>query len=70
MKINLPSTFILENMRANMIGHTFISELDEMDYQHPRKNKYCEILCSNSMERCSFVKSQILAKFCLERVTY
>ena len=49
MKINLPSTFILQNARAYKVtGHSFISKLNQPDYQHPRKNENCEITCTNS----------------------
>ena len=61
MKIDLPSTFILAYVRAKMIMHAFMIEIDQLDYWYPRKNKNCEILCTKSMESCSLVISQILA---------
>ena len=32
MKMHLPSTFILRYVRAKMIAHAFMNELDQMDY--------------------------------------
>ena len=32
MKMHLPSTFILRYVRAKMIVHTFMIELDQLDY--------------------------------------
>ena len=34
MKMHLPSTFILRYVRATMIGHAFMIELDQLDYCH------------------------------------
>ena len=71
MKIYLPSAFILGNVRAKMIVHAIMIDLDQPDYWYPRKLKQCEKnLCTKSMERCSLVISQILAEFRPERATY
>ena len=32
MKMHLPSTFILRYVRAQMIVHVFMIELDQLDY--------------------------------------
>ena len=32
MKMHFPSTFILSYVRAKMIGHAFMVELDQLDY--------------------------------------
>ena len=32
MKMHLPSTFILRYVRAKMIEHAFMIELDQLDY--------------------------------------
>ena len=61
MKMYLPSIFILRCVRAKMIVHAFMIELDQA----------CSIYSiSKSMESCSLVISQILAEFRLERATY
>ena len=39
MKINLPSSFILRYVRAEMNVHAFMNELDQKDYWYPRKIK-------------------------------
>ena len=39
MKIHLPSTFILRNVRAKMIVHAFMIELDQLGYWYPRYKK-------------------------------
>ena len=57
-------------VRAKMILHAFMIELDQLDYSYPRKVKNCENLCTISMESCSLVASQILAEFRPERATY
>ena len=46
MKISLLSTFILRYVRAKMIVHAFMIELDQPDYCF-------ENLCTKSMESCS-----------------
>ena len=35
MKIHLPSNFILRYVRAKMIVHAFMIELDQPDYRYP-----------------------------------
>ena len=57
-------------IRAKMIVHVFMIELDQPDYWYPRKIKNCENLCTKSMESCSPVASQILAEFRPERATF
>ena len=37
MKIYIPPTFILRYVRAKMIVHAFMIELDQQDYWSPRK---------------------------------
>ena len=37
MKMYLPSTFILRYVRAKMIVHAFMIELDQLDYWYPKK---------------------------------
>ena len=38
MKMYIPSTFILRYVRAKMIVHEFMIELDQLDYNwYPRK---------------------------------
>ena len=44
MKMYLLSTFILWYVRAKMIVHAFMIELDQLDYWYPRK-----LLLWNSM---------------------
>ena len=39
MKMHRPSTFILRYVRAKMIVHAFMIELDQLDYRYPRKKK-------------------------------
>ena len=39
MKVYLPSSFILRYVRAEMIVHAFMNELDQKDYWYPRKLK-------------------------------
>ena len=39
MKMHLPSTLILRYVRAKMIVHAFMIELDQLDYWYPRKKK-------------------------------
>ena len=74
MKTHISSTFILRYMyvRAKIIVHAFMTELDQPDYRYPNKIKNCKKknLCTKSMESCSLVVSQILAEFCPERATY
>ena len=55
MKMHLPSTFIPRYVRAKMIVHGFVIELDQLDYLYPRKKNNCEIICTKSMESCSLV---------------
>ena len=56
--------------RAKMIVHAFYDWTWSTGLLIFKRKKNCEILCTNSMESCSLVISQILAQFRLERATY
>ena len=66
MKMYLPSSFILEYVRAEINGHAFMNELDQKDYISKKNKNNCENLCTKSMESCPLV----MAQFYPERVTY
>ena len=56
-------------VRAKMIVHAFMIELDHLDYWYPRKIKNFVNICTKSMENCSLVESQILVEFHPARAT-
>ena len=69
MKMNIPSSFILGYVRAEMNVHAFMNELDQKGYWYPRKFENCENLYTKSMESCPLVISHTLAEFHPERAT-
>ena len=58
--MHLPSTFILRYVRAKMIVHVFMIELDQLDYWYPRKLQIVKFYVQ-SQWRVVLVISQILA---------